>query len=66
MNRNKNKEDLEEKEILEKCLALLNDMKWIRTGNWSTKEIESLNNVIFIILYLRILILYSRIVIIQL
>jgi obg-like ATPase 1 len=40
--------DKEEKELLEKVKALLEENKWVRLGNWKATEVEILNEHLFL------------------
>ncbi|CAD8132854.1 unnamed protein product [Paramecium pentaurelia] len=48
IKRNNNKDAREEKEVLDKVKQLLDNKKWVRTGDWNFKEIEILNKYYFI------------------
>lgn len=48
IKRQNDKESNEEKEVLDKVVAMLNDKKWVRTGDWGSKEIDILNKHNFI------------------
>lgn len=51
LGRANSKNEQEEKELLDKCMALLNDRKWIRQGDWTGKDIEALNSVIYQLIF---------------
>ncbi len=40
IKRQNDKASVEEKEVLDKALALLKEKKWVKTGEWNFKEIE--------------------------
>jgi len=42
------KDAKEEKETLEKVAAILEQKKWVRTGDWNNKEIEVVNKHFFL------------------
>ena len=48
IKRNNNKDAREEKEVLDKVKLLLENKKWVRTGDWNFKEVEILNKYYFI------------------
>ena len=48
IKRQNDKESNEEKEVLDKVVAMLNDKKWVRTGDWNSKDIDILNKHNFI------------------
>ena len=48
IKRQNDKDCTEEKETMEKALALLQSKKWIRTGEWNTKDVDQLNKHNFI------------------
>ena len=43
ITRKNKKEDVEEKEVLEKVLAYFDEKKWVKDGEWTSKEISILN-----------------------
>jgi len=42
------KEALEEKETLLKVKALLDNKRWVRTGDWSNRDVEYINKHTFL------------------
>ena len=48
LKRGNDKDSIDEKETMEKALALLQSKKWIRTGEWNTKDVDQLNKHNFI------------------
>jgi len=43
INRFNDKESKEEKDVLDKVDALLNEKKWVRVGEWIGAEVDILN-----------------------
>lgn len=48
ITRKNEKKDVEEKEVLEKVLALFEEKIWVKDGEWTAKEIAVLNNHYFL------------------
>ena len=45
--RKNSKPDVEERDVLLKCVEMLNNKKPVRDGTWNGKEIETLNKYLF-------------------
>jgi len=48
IKRSNGKKEKEEKETLDKVKVLLDEKKWVRSGDWTAKDVEILNANLFL------------------